>query len=335
VVAAAVAAVTSLVLAWVNTRYVARRVEHLAGSGRPPAVADPRAASGPPGTVPRPGDELDAIELVVDRLSGEVSVAKAESERRTRAADDRQREYATLLSDATTTLMRQLDEIRLPLHILLENRFGDLNENQEEMLGAARAAAEAADAELRRLRQIADLDRGTLHLRREPLRPSDLVDSVLPTARFLGERRDVRVVATLAPALPRMLADPTRFREAFAILLADDVDRALPAGEVRIDGRETDGRILLSIVRTERQGGPAAGARDGEPAGEPVGAGHPDARSSVLPADLVLARRLIEAQGGVVEVDAGRTTIGMLSFTAAIGFRGVDRAPPARGQARS
>ena len=61
---------------------------------------------------------------------------------------------------------RQLDEIRMPLHILLENRFGDLNDNQEEMLATARTAADDAQALLERLRQVADVDRGTLRFGR-------------------------------------------------------------------------------------------------------------------------------------------------------------------------
>ena len=68
-----------------------------------------------------------------------------------------------------------LDEVRLPLHILLENRFGDLNENQEEMLAAAQSAVDQAAAMLGCVRLIADLDRGALEPRRDLLRLDDLI----------------------------------------------------------------------------------------------------------------------------------------------------------------
>ena len=126
VAAAAVAALGSLVLAWRNTRYVARRIERLVGGWRLAVV------QAPPGA-PR-SDELDSIEAVVDRLSGAVTEAEAGSRRREAAASERVQEYAALLAEATSALSRQLDEVRLPLHILLENHFGQLNENQEEML---------------------------------------------------------------------------------------------------------------------------------------------------------------------------------------------------------
>ena len=76
---------------------------------------------------------------------------------------------------------KRLEEVRLPLHILLENRFGDLNENQEEMLGAARAAAEATDADVVALRTIAELDLGTRTLRRDRILPGDMIRALVPT----------------------------------------------------------------------------------------------------------------------------------------------------------
>ncbi len=50
-------------------------------------------------------------------------------------------DYATILSEAIAALSARIDEIRLPLHVLAENHFGELNDNQEEMIRAARAAA--------------------------------------------------------------------------------------------------------------------------------------------------------------------------------------------------
>ena len=93
---------------------------------------------------------------------------------------DRVEEYRKLLTDAIADALKQLDEARLPLHILLDNKFGDLNENQEEMLGAARAAVEQADLRLRRLREIVDIDAGRLALRQDAVRTGDLITSLLP-----------------------------------------------------------------------------------------------------------------------------------------------------------
>jgi signal transduction histidine kinase len=197
-------------------------------------------------------------------------------------AERRIAEYAALLAEATDDLRRQLDEIRLPLHILLDNRFGELNENQEEMLGAARSAAERADACLRRLRAIVDIDRGAIVLRRDAIPAADLITALLPGLNTDCKAAAVEVTADIPPALPRVLGDRARLQEAGALLLGERV-RALPAGSHVTISAAVAGDTLRIVVT---HGG---SARWG--------------------ADDALARRLIVANGGSVTEEPGRTTI--------------------------
>lgn len=289
VVVAIVAAVGSLIVAWRNTRYVARRIEQLASSAaaRPPGGKAPvkdiiaEAVGLRTGSRLQP-DELDAIEDVVERLSGAVGVAEASRQAEVDQLRAERREYAQLLSTSAGEASRQLDEIRLPLHILLENRFGDLNENQEEMLGAARQAAEVAGAELERMREIADVDLGTLTLRRDPLKPGDMLGMLVPALKAEGEARDVRVVVDIAPALPAILADRARLQEALSLVLNEALSATPGGGELRViaalDGKD---------VR--------------------VDAVHGDGTMR-LPRT-ALAARLIRALGGSVDAQAGTTTV--------------------------
>ena len=266
VAAAAVAAVGSLILAWRNTRYVARRLERLVG--RPSPAGTP--------------DELDSIEAVVDRLSGAVTEAEAGSRRREVAASQRVQEYAALLAEAASALSRQLDEVRLPLHILLENHFGPLNENQEEMLAGAHTAAEAADVELRRLRDIADLDRGALSLRREQVRIGELLRALKPQLEADGARAGVTIALDVAPGLPRVAGDRVRLQEALERLLRYLVRHATPGNAIAIAAVAEQGEIRLTV-----EGGP----------------------SLTLDADVALARRIILAHGGTLDDQASRTRV--------------------------
>jgi signal transduction histidine kinase len=231
VVAAAIGLGASVLLALRNARYLAHRIERLAGSEPGRAV-----------------DELDSIERSVERLAAEVAAAREGEMRSIQTAAERQKELATLLSSAAAGATTVLDEIRLPLHILLENRFGDLNENQEEMLGSAQAAAEEASVLLRRLQLIADLDRGAVELRRDPLRVDDIVRGLLPTLQSLGEQRGVRVVADLAPALPRVPGDRTYLNETLSVMLRNAVKRTADGGEVRISIEASRGLVRVTAT---------------------------------------------------------------------------------------
>lgn len=163
---ALVASLGSAVLAWRNARYVTLRIEQLA-AGRLMreetsgvvrratemlgAAIHPRAAE------TRDSDELDRIERLLEQLTETLEQERSARATLESSLEAREKEYTALVDDAVTATLLQLEEVRLPLHILLENRFGDLNENQEEMLGAARTAAESADATLLRLREVVRL----------------------------------------------------------------------------------------------------------------------------------------------------------------------------------
>jgi signal transduction histidine kinase len=290
VVIAVAASIASLVIAWRNTRLVAQRIERLAGGGGPRgASANSRPdAAGLSGDFLLDGragdraderaDELDALERVVTRVSDVEQATRA----RERAAAARVGEYAQLLAEASAAVSTQLTQIRLPLHILLENHFGALNENQEEMLAAAQVAAEAVEVELRRLREIAELDQGALALRRDLVHPGDLVSSLLPTLKSLGERTSVRVVADVAPGLPRLSGDWNRLQEALSLMLSDRVRYAPAGSEVGISVAAEPDRIRIRLDR---------------------GASHAPT------ADVLLARRLIAAHGGDIEEGPSRTEI--------------------------
>ena len=286
VVVAAVGAICTLGIAWQNTRYVARRIERLAGPGgrvggsRQSALAAVRHAA-----IPRDGgspDELDSIEQVVDRLSGAVSVAEADSRQREAAASERVLEYAALLAEAASALARQLDEVRLPIHILLENHFGELNENQEEMLATARAAAEAAAVELDRLREIAELDRGALNIRRERIHVGDLLQVLRPQLQADADRAGVELTMEIAPGLPRMGGDRVRLQKALELLLRHLVRHAVPGSDLLIQADLASGEIAITI-----ENGPAP----------------------ALDADIALARRVISAHGGRLDYQDGRTQV--------------------------
>ena len=150
VVAAAVASIGSLIVAWRNTRYVVRRVERLAAMKRLTGETD----------------EPDVIQHTVESLEQAASAARADTLRATEDATKRADEYARLASEVATAVSTQLKEARLSLHVLQETHFGELNDNQEEMINAARNGVEAAESELSNLRTIADIDRGTIELDR-------------------------------------------------------------------------------------------------------------------------------------------------------------------------
>ncbi|HEY0779408.1 MAG TPA: hypothetical protein VGD56_15685 [Gemmatirosa sp.] len=258
--------VLSVAVTWRNTRYLATRIERLAGR----AAAD---AGAQPGSV-RGVDELDRIEQTVDRLGTALSASEAERTQAASAAAARLVDQATLLAAVSELAARRLDEVRLPLHILLDAQFGELTPNQEELLADARDAADRATEALHRLRALADVDRGAFEVRREWVSVDEVAHAVLPAVEAQARVRGARVRATLEPAIPRAVGDRTRLTAGLALLLGAAAGALEDGAELRVTTASDAGTVWLSVSP--------------EPAGT----------------DALLARRLIEAQGaGVDEIE--------------------------------
>jgi signal transduction histidine kinase len=284
-VTAGLASVVSLAVAWYNTRYVAQRIERLAAEAK--AVRKSMAEAGmeamrAAGLGQALPDELESIERLIERLAGSAVGAERAARERETAAEARARQHDALLRDVAATLARSLDEIRLPLHILLENRFGDLNENQEELLGAARAAAEAADERLRTITTTIAAADGTLALRRDRIRGGELADGLLALLRAQAMERDARLEADIAAPLPSLSGDRAYLQEALRSLFGaamGGADAAKPV-KLKVDSAEQKLRLSLSYE------------------GPPVGG---------LP--LLFGQSLISAHGGEVRATAGSLAV--------------------------
>ena len=266
-VSAAALALVSLVVTWLNTQYLARRIRRLAGGVDVARGSDQ----------PTEDDELGRIELVVQKLGS--ALAAAEDARRDVIAqsDAKFQQQATTLAASIRDARAQLDELRLPLHILMDAPFGELNENQEELLVDARAAGAVMDMTLRRLTLIADADRDALPMLLERVAVNDVLRAVLPMLRAAAERQGARVEIDFDPMIPRVAADRARLAEAIALVGTE-------AATMTSDSRALTIKSSADKTRARITMAPA-----------------PTAESSINAA-FVLAQRLIAAQHGQLTV---------------------------------
>ncbi len=194
------------------------------------------------------------------------------------------RSDAILLDVLLGPLAESLRAIGLPLHILLESRFGELNENQVEMIAAARESAEEADILLRRAERVRALERQPRVDRDETTRPIDLCRGALAIASAREAARGVRFDADLSPALPRVRGDRAHLEEALTLLFCDAAARAPANGTITITApEEVDSAVHLVVAH---------------------GAPPPP-----LTLDRLLAYRLLQSVGGEVEETDGATHI--------------------------
>jgi signal transduction histidine kinase len=245
----ALAVIASLALTWSNARYVAHRIERLAAGAAAsrPQASTSAMSTGANGAAPAT-DEIDEIERAVDRLSSAVESAEASQADRERAFEQRAHDYARLLASVADSAAKRLEEVRLPLHILLDNHFGELNENQEEMLGAARTAAEAADADMVSLGQIAELDLGSRQFRQDRVKPSDLIDSIRPMLMAAAEAAGATLELEAEPLLPAIVGDRSRLQDALVTLLRGGIEPAAADSRLHVQVDRHGGAVRFILT---------------------------------------------------------------------------------------
>lgn len=235
---ATILTIGSVVIAWINAKYFADRLARLARVTQPASGGSERT------------DEFDRIERAVGNLGSALSASEAERVKSNAMAGARLRDQATMLAGVVNDAITQLDGVRLPLQILLESPFGELNENQEELLRDARAAADEIDLALRALGQVADINRDAVVPQLELVQINDVVRSVLPLARAAAERQGGRTEPSLEPGLMRVRADRARLAAALSQLTTAAAEKSGANEPLVISTGKEGTRVVIKISPT-------------------------------------------------------------------------------------
>ncbi|WP_310568810.1 hypothetical protein [Gemmatimonas sp.] len=156
-------------------------------------------------------------------------------------------EHRQMLEQIVASMSERVREVQLPLHILLDTPFGALNENQEELLGAARQSAEAADAELRLLRRL--LDEPTMRrAEAEAITVTALLAPALAVVASAAEVALVRLVVDVLADLPPVRVPVSAVQESLATVLLELL-ASLPRGsDLGLSARIEGDVVALRIV---------------------------------------------------------------------------------------
>ncbi len=234
---------------------------------------------------------------VTARVTAEATLvaAKAEAERANLAKSD--------------FLSRMSHELRTPLHAVLG--FGQLLENtgldprQEESVEHILRGGRHLLGLIDEVLDIARIESGRLDLTPEPVDLPALVAEVLTLLGPMARERDVRLENHVAAGrVGELWLDRPRVRQVLVNLCSNAVKYNRPGGEVAVSCArvgEGDGTLRLSV----RDNGPGVTPAQREKMFQPferLGAERGPVPGTGL--GLALCRRLIEAMGGRVGVDA-------------------------------
>jgi hypothetical protein len=159
----------------------------------------------------------------------------------------------TLLDAVLGPMAQRLRDVSLPLHILLEGRFGELNDNQLEMIHAAQDAARDGDRALRLISRVRTLRSGAAPTQPSATAPadivrvSDLLRAPLLVAAAHVEAAGGGISTDLPPDLPHVVGDRAVLEEALTFVLSALAAAAVP-GRAHVTGESRQREVVVRVT---------------------------------------------------------------------------------------
>ncbi len=199
-------------------------------------------------------------------------------------ADEQRR---NLLADTTHELLTPLTVIQGNLEGMLDGVYPADETNLRRLLDETNLLAHS----LEDLRTLALAESGSLQLKKEPIELLSFLRDVTGVFQAQAASAGVTITVNVAANLPLLQIDPSRMRQVFSNLLANDLRYSPPGGTIRLTG-ETDTNNILIIVQDD---GPGIPPDDLQHVFERF---YKSTDSGGMGLGLAIAKHLVEAHGG-------------------------------------
>ncbi|NJD62903.1 MAG: HAMP domain-containing histidine kinase, partial [Deltaproteobacteria bacterium] len=148
-----------------------------------------------------------------------------------------------VISTVSHQLKTPLTSIRMAIHLLLEEKVGDLSSRQSDLLVAAREDADRLHTIVEELLDIGRIESGKARMDLQPLPPQRMVLEGLGPYRSAARDQGVSLSVDAPEDLPMVWADPTRIAHVFANLLSNALKYTQPGGRISLSARP-EGRMV-------------------------------------------------------------------------------------------
>jgi len=217
----------------------------------------------------------------------------------------------SVIATVSHQLRTPLTSLRMSIYLLLEERVGKLNEQQSDLLFAARDESERLVHILDDLLDLNRIESGKAHLNIHPVAPALIgSESIEPFFRHALDH-GVTLVNTIPEELPEVMADPERIHHVFANLLSNALRFTPPGGSVTVNAYEDQDTIRFTVADTGEGISPEHMKHlfeqfyrvPGQQADSGVGLG------------LTIVKEIVEAHGGTVSAESDPEKGSVFQFT--------------------
>lgn len=161
-----------------------------------------------------------------------------------------------MLSTVSHEVKTPLTGIRMVLHLLLEDRAGNLDDMQRLMVSSANQDCERLLGTLNSLLDLSRAESGATHLACVPISLRESVERAAGLYRGEASASDVTIEVQGQDPLPNVLADPVRLDEVLNNLVSNAIKHSPSGGKVVLKVSKPDNGHLRATVIDEGPGVP-------------------------------------------------------------------------------
>jgi two-component system, NtrC family, sensor histidine kinase KinB len=155
-----------------------------------------------------------------------------------------------MISTVSHQLKTPLTSIRMAIHLLLEEKVGQLREKQVELLLAAREDSDRLHNILNNLLDISRIESGKTEMEFQTVSPNSLQLEALEPFWRAAHDQGVSLKVEVPGDLPEVWADPTRIYYVFGNLLSNALKYTPAGGKVTVSARAEKNEVRFSISDT-------------------------------------------------------------------------------------
>lgn len=216
-----------------------------------------------------------------------------------------------MISTVSHQLKTPLTSIQMAIHLLLEEKIGQLTEKQVELLLAAREDSDRLHNILNSLLDISRIESGKTKMDFQSVSPNSLQLEVLEPFWRAAHDQGVTLKVEVPGDLPDVWADSTRIYYVFGNLLSNALKYTPAGGKITVSAREGKNEVLFSISDT----GQGIPAKYLPRVFEQFFRVPDQEKESGAGLGLAIVREIIEAHGGEVGVESREGQGSTFTFT--------------------